>query len=44
MLITASDDFTLKIWRSRVRAKRLGLEVNTLPKGIEYRRRGSRFT
>lgn len=42
MLITASDDFTLKIWRSRARAKRLGLAVDSLPNGVEYRRRSRR--
>lgn len=58
MLITASDDFTLKIWRSRNRARQLLQQsrdpsspempanrlLATLPRGVEYRRRGSRFT
>lgn len=43
MLITASDDFTLKIWRSRRRARQLDLSIAELPRGVEYRRRGSHF-
>lgn len=43
MLITASDDFTLKIWRSRRRARQLDLPIAELPRGVEYRRRGSHF-
>lgn len=49
MLITASDDFTLKIWRSRRRARELlsgedSPTANSLPIGVEYRRRKSRLT
>ena len=44
MLITASDDFTLKIWRSRRRARQLDLPAAELPRGVEYRRRGSHFS
>lgn len=43
MLVTASDDNTIKIWRSRAKVDELGLKQSFFPKGIElkgrYRRR-----
>lgn len=44
MLITASDDFTLKIWRSRRRVRQLNLSKTDCPVAVEFRRRGSRFS
>lgn len=38
MLVTTSDDFEVKIWRSRSKVKELGLEESQLPKGIEVRK------
>ena len=38
LLVTASDDYTLKIWRSRHSAKKLGLEIDDLPRGVELRK------
>lgn len=38
MLVTASDDHTVKIWRSRAKVKELGLDEATFPKGIEIRK------
>jgi F-box/WD-40 domain protein 5 len=43
VLITASDDYTLKIWRSRHRARQLKLPVEEFPVGMEFRRRCSRL-
>ncbi len=43
VLITASDDYTLKIWRSRHRARQLKLPVEDFPVGMEFRRRCSRL-
>lgn len=44
-LVTASDDYTLKIWRSRHRVRQLKLSTSEFPVGIEFRRRrGSRFS
>jgi len=42
MLITASDDYTLKIWRSRSRCRKLHLQTNQLKSAVEFRRRGLR--
>ena len=42
MLVTASDDYTLKIWRSRSRCRRLNIETKALKCGLEHRRRGMR--
>ena len=44
ILVTASDDFTLKIWRSRHRVRQLKLPMSECSVGIEFRRRGSRFS
>uniref|UniRef100_A0A0P6G366 F-box/WD repeat-containing protein n=1 Tax=Daphnia magna TaxID=35525 RepID=A0A0P6G366_9CRUS len=41
ILITASDDYTLKIWRSRHRARQLNLPLVDLPVGMEFRQRSS---
>lgn len=38
MLITTSDDNTIKIWRSRAKAKQLGLNVAQFQEGVEKRR------
>ncbi|KAI9565671.1 hypothetical protein GHT06_009463 [Daphnia sinensis] len=43
ILITASDDYTLKIWRSRHRARQLNLPLVDLPVGMEFRQRPSRL-
>ena len=40
-LVTASDDFTLKIWRSRNRARQLNFPVSDAPQAIDFRRRDS---
>ncbi|XP_023012344.1 F-box and WD repeat domain containing 5 [Leptinotarsa decemlineata] len=37
MLVTTSDDNTIKIWRSRAKVQSLGLEEVRLPRGIELR-------
>lgn len=42
MLITASDDYTLKIWRSRSRCRQMNIEAKNLKSGLEHRRRGVR--
>nr|CAD7593404.1 unnamed protein product [Timema genevievae] len=39
MLVTTSDDFTVKVWRSRRRVLQLGLDPNNLTKGTELRRK-----
>ncbi|XP_067205639.1 F-box/WD repeat-containing protein 5 isoform X1 [Linepithema humile] len=39
MLVTTSDDYTVKIWRSRAMVKALGLDENTFRKGMEVRKR-----
>ncbi|XP_070154179.1 F-box/WD repeat-containing protein 5 [Polyergus mexicanus] len=39
MLVTTSDDYTVKIWRSRAMVKALGLDENTYRKGMEVRKR-----
>ncbi|XP_050306977.1 F-box/WD repeat-containing protein 5 [Anthonomus grandis grandis] len=38
MLVTTSDDFKIKIWRSRSKVKELGLDVRDFPRGIELRK------
>lgn len=38
MLVTTSDDFKIKIWRSRSKVKELGLDVRDFPMGIELRK------
>lgn len=38
MLVTTSDDHTIKIWRSRAKAKELGLNVAQFQEGVEKRR------
>lgn len=37
MLVTTSDDNTIKVWRSKNRAQQLGLNIKHLEKGIELR-------
>ncbi|XP_029675989.1 F-box/WD repeat-containing protein 5 [Formica exsecta] len=39
MLVTTSDDYTVKIWRSRAMVKALGLDENTYRRGMEVRKR-----
>jgi len=39
MLVTTSDDYTVKVWRSRSKVKELGLEDCNLPTGLEVRRK-----
>ncbi|PSN48099.1 hypothetical protein C0J52_13251 [Blattella germanica] len=39
MLVTTSDDYTVKVWRSRNKVKLLGLEDKNLPRGLEVRRK-----
>ncbi|XP_050465375.1 F-box/WD repeat-containing protein 5 [Cataglyphis hispanica] len=39
MLVTTSDDYTVKIWRSRAMVKTLGLDENTYRRGMEVRKR-----
>nr|CAD7205018.1 unnamed protein product [Timema douglasi] len=39
MLVTTSDDFTVKVWRSRRRVLQLGLNPKHLTKGTELRRK-----
>ncbi|KAG5889639.1 hypothetical protein JTB14_028918 [Gonioctena quinquepunctata] len=46
MLVTTSDDHTIKVWRSRAKARSLGLDEVQYPKGIEMRKKnngGRRF-
>lgn len=38
MLVTTSDDNTIKIWRSRAKVKQLELDQSYFPKGIEVRK------
>ncbi|KAJ8934935.1 hypothetical protein NQ314_013094 [Rhamnusium bicolor] len=38
MLVTTSDDHTIKIWRSRAKVKELGLNEAQFQKGIELRK------
>ncbi|KZC13589.1 F-box/WD repeat-containing protein 5 [Dufourea novaeangliae] len=39
MLITTSDDYTIKIWRSRAKVRALSLNENSYPRGIEVQSR-----
>ena len=39
MLITTSDDFSCKVWRSRNRVKQLGFDEKHFPRGLEVRRK-----
>lgn len=37
MIVTTSDDETVKVWRSRNRCQQLGLDISTLPAAVEIR-------
>lgn len=37
MLVTTSDDYSIKIWRSKESAKSIGLDLNTCTKAVELR-------
>lgn len=39
MLVTTSDDFTVKVWRSRAVVHSLGLNEDSFRKGMEVRNR-----
>jgi len=39
MLITASDDYTLKIWRSPALCRRMAIATQDIKSGVEHRRR-----
>lgn len=39
MLVTTSDDYTIKVWRSRAMAKSLGLDEDMYRRGKEVRKR-----
>ncbi|KAL0118943.1 hypothetical protein PUN28_009521 [Cardiocondyla obscurior] len=39
MLVTTSDDYTVKIWRSRAMVKALGLDEKSYRRGMEVRKR-----
>ncbi|XP_077267702.1 F-box and WD repeat domain containing 5 isoform X2 [Temnothorax americanus] len=39
MLVTTSDDYTVKIWRSRATVKALGLDEKSYRRGMEVRKR-----
>lgn len=39
MLVTTSDDYTVKVWRSRAMVKTLGLNEEDLNRGLEVRKR-----
>ncbi|XP_076171918.1 F-box and WD repeat domain containing 5 isoform X2 [Ptiloglossa arizonensis] len=39
MLVTTSDDYTVKVWRSRAMVHALGLNEDSYPKGMEVRNR-----
>ncbi|KAJ9588210.1 hypothetical protein L9F63_018431, partial [Diploptera punctata] len=39
MLVTTSDDYSVKVWRSRNRVKQLGLNENNFPRGLEVRQK-----
>lgn len=39
MLVTTSDDYTVKVWRSRAMVKTLGLDEYSYPRGLEVRKR-----
>ncbi|XP_065163496.1 F-box/WD repeat-containing protein 5 isoform X1 [Atheta coriaria] len=38
MLVTTSDDYKIKVWRSREKVHRLGLDAAQFPSGIEIRK------
>lgn len=38
MLVTTSDDNTIKIWRSKNRVRQLGLQLEHLEQGVELRK------
>ncbi|XP_015118789.1 F-box/WD repeat-containing protein 5 [Diachasma alloeum] len=39
MLVTTSDDYDVKVWRSRATVKALGLDENAFRRGMEVRKR-----
>lgn len=39
MLVTTSDDYTVKVWRSRAVVCSLGLDEDSFPRGMEVRNR-----
>ncbi|XP_058789994.1 F-box/WD repeat-containing protein 5 [Phymastichus coffea] len=39
MLVTTSDDYTIKVWRSRAMVKHLGLDETKMQRGMEVRKR-----
>ncbi|XP_043259076.1 F-box/WD repeat-containing protein 5 isoform X2 [Colletes gigas] len=39
MLVTTSDDYTVKVWRSRSMVRTLGLNADSYPRGTEVRNR-----
>ncbi|XP_076621172.1 F-box and WD repeat domain containing 5 isoform X2 [Colletes latitarsis] len=39
MLVTTSDDYTVKVWRSRAMVRTLGLNADSYPRGMEVRNR-----
>lgn len=39
MLVTTSDDYTVKIWRSRAMVKALDLDEKSYRRGMEVRKR-----
>ncbi|KAK2587588.1 hypothetical protein KPH14_003716 [Odynerus spinipes] len=41
MLVTTSDDYTIKIWRSRAMVKSLGLDERSYNRGMEVRKKSS---
>lgn len=41
MLVTTSDDYTVKIWRSRAMVKSLGLNEHSFNRGMEVRKKSS---
>lgn len=43
MLVTTSDDYTIKVWRSRAMVKSLGLDENNFRKGMEVRKRNKYY-
>lgn len=42
MLVTTSDDYKIKVWRSRSKVKELGLDVRDFPLGIELRKKAKK--
>lgn len=39
MLVTTSDDYTVKVWRSRAVVRSLGLNEDSFRRGMEVRNR-----